>query len=97
MTNPNDGVMESPKINWIKYDAEKHQSWWDGTRVMIALQVTNNKTKVTRWEFDIVNISADGDSFSMSYDGGEPYDAWSIDSIEYFHILDGEVPMRFET
>jgi hypothetical protein len=87
-------MSELPKLNWVKYDRKEHQAWYDGTRVLIALQVTNNKTNKTQWEFDIVNVTADEDWLALNYDGGEPYDAWAIDDIEYFAILSGRMPER---
>ena len=83
---------ELPKINWIKNDKEIHQLFEDGSAFLVALQVTDNKTKITKWMFDCIRVACDGDWFVMEYLGGETYDAREWSDFEYFHVLDGHAP-----
>lgn len=83
-----------PKINWIKNDPDKHQWFEDGSVFLVALRVKNNKTKIEKWEFDMVAANCDGEGMSLHYRQGEPYDAWTWPDFEYFTVVEGQEPIK---
>jgi hypothetical protein len=82
-----------PKINWIKNDPKKYNCFTDGSVFLVALQVTNNKTKQTKWEFDVIEADCDSESCTWRYrERGECYSSWQWGDFEYFALLEGDMP-----
>lgn len=81
-----------PEIKWVKNDPKKHIYFQDGSVFLIALQTIDKETKESAWEFDVVQIHADDESFYLRTREGEPYDCWSWGDVEYFHLIDGVLP-----
>lgn len=77
------------ELTWIKNPCDMHEvyEFYDGSEFVVALQVNNNKTGETRWEFDTVRVYCDEDSFGMVWtadgDTGDEYSGWSFDDFEY--------------
>ena len=85
--------MNVPETNWIENDPKKYNSFSDGSAFLIAVNVTNTKSGQTNWEFDCVEFDCDGDGANLVYRGSrEPFDSWSWDDIEFFHLLEGDMP-----
>jgi hypothetical protein len=81
-----------PSINWVKLNPKLHNFFEDGSKFLVAVQVHNGRTGETKWEFDVVIMVCDGDGAFLTYEGGEMYDRWSWQDIEYFHLIEGEMP-----
>jgi hypothetical protein len=85
--------MDTPKIDWVKNDPKQHRYFIDGSKFLVALQVSNNKTGVTKWEFDTVMADCDGESMGLRCPcNGDTYDAWLWEDFEFFALLGGEMP-----
>ena len=87
-----DMLQPLPRTDWIKNDPKKHQWFEDGSEFLFALQVTNNRTGVTKWEFACIRVNCDDEWLALEYQGGEPYDAWEWKDFEWFILLDGVMP-----
>lgn len=84
--------MNTPEINWIKFDENKHKYFNDGDVFLCAFYVENRKTNLCRWEYDVVVINCDDESFSLNYTNGEYFDSWHFSDCDYFHIIEGSEP-----
>lgn len=84
-----------PEVCWFKNDPKKYVWHTDGSVYLVALQVTNNKTKVTRWEFAVLQVSCDEDNFDLhEHASGEFYSSWEWSDFEYFHLVSGAMPEK---
>lgn len=90
-----DGVI--PAITWIKNDPEKFNVFEDGSRFLVAIWVTNNKTKKSRWDLDVVRWNCDGESAHLEYDNGDSYDSWNWEDVEYFALIEGAMPTTWNS
>lgn len=82
-----------PFIPWVKNDPKKFKFFTDGGVFLVALQVKNNKTGVSRWEFDVVEFDCDVEGASLYYRGKpEAYDSWAWEDFEFFALLEGDMP-----
>ena len=86
--------MSLPVINWIKKEKDKHNFHTDGNRYLIALQVRSMSQPLNDvyWDYFIICVTCDGEGAELSYENGDIFDAWSWDDVEYFAVLDGEMP-----
>jgi len=82
----------TPQINWIKNDPKKHRFFVSGSVFLVAVMVRNSKTNTEQWEFDVIQIACDEDWFCLEYRTGESFDAWEWSDVEYFHLIEGEMP-----
>lgn len=89
--------MSEPQIKWVKRDSKQHAWFEDGMRCLVALQVRDNKSGKTNWEFDVVVMDCDGEGASLRYEGGEYYDKWNWEDFEYFSLLEGPMPRPIPT
>ena len=91
--------LENPVLNWIKNDPKKHKYFLDGSEFLVATKVINNVSKKTRWEISAIEAHADWeDEVYFSYvNGGEVWDSWDWDDVEWFVVLEGECPTPKET
>lgn len=85
-----------PTINWIKNDPKKYKYFYDGSVFLIAVMVKNSIKESERWELDVIRVSCDGDWFCLEYRSGEIFDAWEWEDVEYFHLIEGEMPTTCE-
>ena len=85
-------MVNLPEINWIKNDPEKYCLFVDGSKFLVALQVRNNKTKITKWDFEVVVTNCDGEDMSLMTSEGEYFSGWQWIDFDYFCLLDGEMP-----
>lgn len=84
--------MNQPNLNWIKRDPVAHAWHQDGSRYLIARQVTNNRTNVTTWDCAAVQVRTDDEWFDLALGCECSYDAWTWDDVEFFVLLDGAMP-----
>lgn len=81
------------ELTWIKNDPEKHNVFSDGSVFLVAIEVNNNKTGKTRWDFDVLRFDCDGESAYLTYrDSHEFYDKWCWSDFDYFILLEGDMP-----
>ena len=75
---------------WIRNSSDEHQYFSDGSIFIIAVKLSTGK-----YDIDIVYVECDEDYFGMFYrDTGDFYDAWEWDDVEYFILLEGEMPTK---
>lgn len=79
-------------FEWIKNDPDKYNWFTDGSKFLVALQIRDQKKKITYWDYDVVVTSCDGEGMHLCCSNGEVYDAWTWPDFEYFVLLDGEMP-----
>lgn len=84
--------MKPPEIKWIKFDENKHKYFQDGDRYLLAFLITDNDSGSEQWEYEVVVINCDDESFSLNYTNGEYFDSWHFSDCDYFHIIEGSEP-----
>lgn len=84
--------MSKPKINWIKNNPNKHRYFIDGSTFLVAVQVSKNGG-TPRWEFNVVRANCDGEGMFLEHINGESYDDWLWEDLEYFHLIEGNLPV----
>lgn len=83
--------VDFPVINWVKNDPKKHRYFLDGSSFLVALKVSI-KGGPFFWEFHAIQVDCDGENMSLRYRGGDSFDEWTWDDLEFFHLIEGEMP-----
>jgi hypothetical protein len=77
--------MMPPQVEWIKNDPLK--IWFEDSAVfLVALEVSDG------WAYDIVTVSADGESMHLRTTDDEVYTAWDWTDFSFYAVLAGHGP-----
>lgn len=85
-------VRDFPIINWIENDPIKYNCFVEGSVFLVATLVRNNKLGGIKYEYDCVEIRANGDGARLYYRNGDIYDAWNWEDFEFFTLIEGDMP-----